>query len=68
MSLIPPPFIYSLPPIDFRPAHVSYVPQVPSDVLWNRPVFRPPSLPTPAQIWSELPFTVHTVVKVSKRK
>jgi hypothetical protein len=27
------------------------------DVQWNRPVFRPPSLPTPAQMWSDVPFT-----------
>ena len=37
-----------------RPAHERHY-----DVTWNRPIFRAPSLPTSAQIWSEIPFTAH---------
>jgi len=43
------------------PAHVTQVPFY--DVTWNRPQFRPPSLPTPAQIWSDLPFTSRFISK-----
>ncbi len=30
-----------------------------TDIIWNRPVFRAPSFPTPRQISSELPFSVN---------
>lgn len=33
------------------------------DVTWNRPIFRPPSLPTSSQIWSEIPFTAQFPAK-----
>lgn len=55
MALFSPPVVFTPPPISQIPAQVRYVPS--NDVLWNRPVFRPPSLPTSAQIWSEVPFT-----------
>ncbi|MEO5961342.1 MAG: hypothetical protein ABIZ49_13685 [Opitutaceae bacterium] len=29
------------------------------NVQWDKPVFRPPALPTPNQINNELPFTVN---------
>ncbi|MBI5381291.1 MAG: hypothetical protein HZA31_05265 [Opitutae bacterium] len=29
------------------------------DTQWERPVFRAPSLPTPRQVYSELPFSVN---------
>ena len=29
------------------------------DVQWNRPVFRAPSLPTPRQFYSEIPFSAN---------
>ncbi|HRE82241.1 MAG TPA: hypothetical protein PLN52_14425 [Opitutaceae bacterium] len=45
---------YPLPPP--RPqGSVQVVPHY--DVQWGRPIFRAPSLPTPAQFYSELPFT-----------
>ncbi len=37
-----------------RPAQVRHY-----DLTWNRPIFRAPSLPTTAQLWSEVPFTAH---------
>jgi hypothetical protein len=42
-----------------KPAHVSVAPPAHYDVQWNRPVFRPPAitLPTPSQMWSDVPFT-----------
>ena len=61
MALLPPPIVFSPPPVDRMPAHVKQVPYC--DVTWNRPVFRPPSLPTQAQIWSELPFTSRFLAK-----
>jgi hypothetical protein len=57
MPLFPPPVVFSPLPVDRTPAHVSQMPY--QDVQWNRPVFRPPSLPTPSQIWSDIPFTAH---------
>lgn len=50
-----------------EPTTVFVVPQY--DVQWNRPIFRPPaiSLPTPAQIWSEIPFTAQFVGKVKEQ-
>lgn len=61
MALFPPPSVFPPPPPDNTPAHVQNVPYY--DVQWSRPVFRPPSLPTPAQIWSEIPFTAHFASK-----
>lgn len=55
MPLFTPPVVFSPLPVDRTPAHVSHMPY--QDVQWNRPVFRPPSLPTQAQIWSDIPFT-----------
>jgi len=55
MPLFTPPVVFAPLPVDQTPAHVHVVTS--RDVLWNRPVFRPPSLPTPAQIWNEIPFT-----------
>lgn len=55
MPLFNPPIVFPPSPVDHAPAHVNHV--LNYDVLWNRPIFRPPSLPTPAQIWNEIPFT-----------
>jgi hypothetical protein len=38
------------------------------DVLWNRPVFRPPTLPTTAQIWNEIPFTARLFTRNAIKK
>ena len=49
---------YPLPPA--RPqGSVLVVPHY--DVQWVRPIFRAPSLPTPAQLYAEIPFTVSRV-------
>lgn len=61
MPLFVPPAVFTPPPVDQTPAHVNHVSKC--DVQWNRPVFRPPSLPTQAQIWSELPFTARFLTK-----
>jgi hypothetical protein len=37
------------------------------DVQWARPVFRAPSLPTPAQIHSEIPFTAMRITATRPR-
>ena len=55
MPLFTPPIVFPPSPVDRNPAQVDRV--FTYDVLWNRPVFRPPSLPTSAQIWNEIPFT-----------
>ncbi|PTY01071.1 hypothetical protein [Opitutus sp. ER46] len=39
-----------------------------SDVQWGSPVFRAPSLPTPLQFNSELPFTAGLRPRISKRR
>ena len=36
------------------------------DVQWLRPIFRPPSLPTPATIYTELPFTAFRGPRIAK--
>ncbi len=33
------------------------------DVQWCRPVFRPPNLPTPQQLYREIPFSAAFPVK-----
>jgi hypothetical protein len=66
MSLFLPPAVFTPPPVDRTPAHVNHVSN--HDVQWNRPVFRPPSLPTPAQIWNELPFTARFLAKHEQPK
>jgi len=37
------------------------------DVQWARPVFRAPSLPTPAQIHGEIPFTAMRITPTRPR-
>lgn len=37
------------------------------DVQWARPVFRAPSLPTPAQLHGEIPFTALRVTSTRTR-
>jgi len=66
MALFLPPVVFSPPPADCTPAQVKHLPNY--DIQWNRPVFRPPSLPTQAQIWSELPFTTRFRAKDYPRK
>jgi hypothetical protein len=66
MSLFLPPVVFSPLPADRTPALVKQLPHC--DILWNRPVFRPPSLPTQAQIWSEVPFTARFNAKDYQRK
>jgi len=66
MPLLPPPIVFSPLPADYSPAHVSHIPYY--DVQWDRPVFRPPSLPTQAQIWSEVPFTARFAAKEHRKK
>jgi hypothetical protein len=54
-----------LPPSN-EPTTMLVVP--PYDVQWNRPIFRAPaiSLPSAAQIWSEIPFTAQFVGKIKE--
>jgi len=66
MSLFHPPVVFSPLPADRTPALVKNVANY--DIQWNRPVFRPPSLPTQAQIWSEVPFTARFSAKDYQRK
>jgi hypothetical protein len=66
MPLIPQPIVFQPAPVDNQPAQVQNVPYY--DVQWNRPVFRPPSLPTQSQIWGEIPFTTRLRGPVSERK
>lgn len=65
MPLFPPPIVFTKPPVDDTPAQVNPVPPT-YDVLWNRPVFRAPTLPTHAQIWNEIPFTARLFTKAKK--
>lgn len=65
MPLFPPPIVFTPPPVDQTPAQVNRVLPL-EDVMWNRPVFRPPTLPTPAQIWDEIPFTARLFTKARK--
>ncbi len=53
----------TLPPSN-EPTTVLVVPQY--DVQWNRPIFRAPaiSLPSAAQIWSDIPFTAQFSGKI----
>lgn len=44
-----------LPPPEDRPTSVLVVPT--HDVQWCRPAFRAPSLPTPSQLFGEVPFS-----------
>ncbi|MFT3780435.1 MAG: hypothetical protein QM790_00370 [Nibricoccus sp.] len=66
MALFTPPIVFSPLPVDKTPAQVEHV--SPADVQWNRPVFRPPTLPTPTQIWNEIPFTARFDSKRYQRK
>lgn len=67
MSLFVPPAVFSPPPFDRTPAHVNLVAD--HDVQWNRrPALRPTTLPTPAQIWNELPFTARFLSKHDQPK
>ncbi len=66
MPLFVPPAVFSPPPFDRTAAQIHHI--AAQDVQWNKPVFRPPSLPTPAQIWSELPFTARYVLKHGGQK
>lgn len=38
------------------------------DVQWDRPVFRAPTLPTPNQLGSEVPFFVKFPSKLPRRR
>ena len=55
------------PPPSNEPTTVLVVPQY--DVQWNRPIFRAPaiSLPSAAQIWSEIPFTAQFAGKIKEQ-
>ena len=66
MPLLPQPIVFSPLQAEHSPAQVSHIPYY--DVQWDRPVFRPPSLPTQAQIWSDLPFTSRFNAKEQLRK
>jgi hypothetical protein len=66
MPLFTPPVVFSPLPVDRTPAHVKHMSNY--DIEWNRPVFRPPSLPTQAQIWSDLPFSARFPAKNYQRK
>ena len=48
-----------LPPASTRATAAQVVTSPHYDVQWNRPIFRAPALklPSPVQIWSEIPFT-----------
>jgi hypothetical protein len=61
MPLFPPPIVFSPLPVDRTPALVKHVPDY--DIRWTKPLFRPPSLPTQAQIWSEVPFSARFPAK-----
>lgn len=50
-----------LPPPEGRPTPVLVVPA--HDVQWCRPTFRPPTLPTPHQLYSEVPFSAQFAPK-----
>lgn len=50
-----------LPPPETRPAAALVVPA--HDVQWCRPAFRPPTLPTTAQLYSEVPFSAQFAPK-----
>lgn len=36
------------------------------DIMWDRPVFRPPLLPNPRVIFDPLPFTAHRLSATSR--
>ena len=65
MAFLPPS---TLPPeTATKPTAAMVVPHY--EVQWNRPVFRAPalSLPTNAQMWSEVPFTAQFRGKVRSK-
>jgi hypothetical protein len=57
MAFLPPPLTMPPESSSAKPHTVMVVPHY--EVQWNRPVFRAPALtlPTPTQLWSEVPFT-----------
>lgn len=50
-----------LPPPPARPTPALVVPA--HDVQWCRPTFRPPTLPTAHQLYSEIPFSAQFAPK-----
>jgi hypothetical protein len=41
--------------------------QLPRDITWDRPVFRPPGLPNPRVIFDPLPFMKHRLSAHSRQ-